>query len=91
LAEREAYTLAYRPLSASVHSTSRAFDGSEFVKSEDGRVHLDEDPSILPARRALNASLFASTLCILSEPLGLDVFDEADHLKDIVMQIQSVT
>jgi hypothetical protein len=38
-------------------------------------------------RRLLNATTLASTLCVLSQPLGLDSFDQADTLKEILMSI----
>ena len=89
-ATREAYTLAYRALSQDVHCGSRAFGAGRFDEVATGRVTFTEfaDPVHEVRRnRALNATTFASTLCILSGPLELDVLEEADMLKQILMSI----
>jgi hypothetical protein len=89
-ATREAYTLAYRALSQDVHGGSRAFGAGRFDEVATGRVAFTEfaDPVHEVRRnRALNATTFASTLCILSGPLELDVLEEADMLKQILMSI----
>lgn len=88
LASREAYTLAYRALSEDVHTSSRAFQVEHFEVLEGDRIRFVDFPE--PAReirryRALNATTFASTLCILSTPLGLEILEQADMLKQILL------
>jgi hypothetical protein len=88
LASREAYTLAYRALSEDIHGSSRAFQQSHFEQVDERHVQFVEfsDPDReIRRNRALNATTFASTLCILSGPLGLDILDRADTLKQILM------
>lgn len=88
LATREAYTLADRPFSGSTHGTAGAFGQGCFVREQDGRLTFTENLGDLLGTRALNASTFASTLCVLAEPLELDVFNEADQLRGILLEIR---
>jgi hypothetical protein len=90
LATREAYALAYRPLSHAVHGSSRAFNIGHFAQVGAGRVRFIEvtDPAgEIRSHRALNATTYASTLCVLSKPLGLNVLDDAETLKSVLMSI----
>jgi hypothetical protein len=89
-ATREAYTLAYRALSQDVHGGSRAFGAGRFDEIAAGQVTFTEfaDPVHEVRRnRAMNATTYASTLCILSGPLELEVLEKADLLKQILMSI----
>jgi hypothetical protein len=90
LASREAYTLAYRALSEDVHGSSRAFQQSHFEQVDERHLRFIEfsDPDReIRRNRALNATTFASTLCILSGPLGLEILDRANMLKQVLMSI----
>lgn len=88
LATREAYTLAYRSLGHDVHGSSRAFQRGRFVACEEGGVRFEEfgDAERLLGSRALNATTFASSLCIISDPLGLDVLEQASTLKSLLLR-----
>ena len=88
LATQEANALAYRPLSQSVHGSSRTFNVGHFAQAGVGRVRFTEltDPAgEIRGHRALNATTYASTLCVLSEPLELGIKDEAETLTQILM------
>jgi hypothetical protein len=83
---KEAYTLAYRSLSQFIHTSSRAFDDGAFEEVSHGMVTFSElaDPEhAIRRHRALNATTFASTLTLLSEPLGLDVLEPAARVSDL--------
>lgn len=91
LAEREAYTLAYRSLSQFTHGSSRAFGRNGFTQAPDGRVRFDDVAAFsdgeVRSHRALNITTFASTLCIVSGPLGCNVLDEAETIKAIILEL----
>lgn len=88
LASREAYTMAFRSLSQFTHGSARAYRVAGFRVDGD-RVSFDDaqafDAGAQRIHRALNITTFASTLCIVSEPLELDVLDEARLLKDLLV------
>jgi hypothetical protein len=42
------------------------------------------------AHRALNGATYASTLTVLSEPLGLDVLEEAARVRDALVSLNIV-
>jgi hypothetical protein len=90
LATREAYTFAYRGLSPAIHVSSRAFDHGAFRQTEEGRVAFSEltaPRQQIRRHRALNATTFASSLCVLSVPLELDVLDDAAMIKSVIMNL----
>ena len=89
-ATRAAYSFAYRGLSPGVHSSSRAFDLGDFETAAEGRLSFNEllDTTHQVRRhRALNASTFASTLCVLSEPLEIDVLESAGMIRQVLASI----
>jgi hypothetical protein len=90
LATREAYTLAYRALSQFMHGSARSF-GVKGFKTAGSTVEFDDaaafDDHDARSHRALNATTFASTLCVLSAPLDLDVFADADLVKGVILGI----
>ncbi len=89
-ASKEAYTMAYRSLSPAIHTSARSFQHGDFVSIGNGRVAYHEltDPDReIRRHRALNATTFASTLCVLSEPLQLGTFEHADAIKNTLMAI----
>ncbi|MFL5963275.1 MAG: DUF5677 domain-containing protein [Gaiellaceae bacterium] len=90
IATREAYTLAYRSLSATTHGGARAFNDGAFQEERPGWVTFVEELEGMRGNRALNASTFASTLCVLSEPLELGVLEEATILKGALLQLKTV-
>ncbi len=87
LTTREAYTLAYRSLGHDVHGSARAFQRGSFSICDDGGVRFEDAASgeYLLSTRALNATTFASSLCIVSEPLGIDVLDHASTIKSLLL------
>lgn len=90
IATREAYTFAYRSLSASTHGGARAFNDAAFHEEASGWVTFVEEFGAMRGNRALNASTFASTLYILSEPLELGVLEEAMILKEALLQLKTI-
>src|SRR5579862_5610586 len=83
---KQAYTLAYRSLSQFIHTSSRAFDDGAFDEVEPGRVMFSElaNPEhAIRRHRALNVTTFASTLTLLSEPLGIHVREPAARVRDV--------
>ncbi len=87
LTTREAYTLAYRSLGHDVHGSARAFQRGSFSICDDGGVRFEDAVSgeYLLSTRALNATTFASSLCIVSEPLGIDALDHASTIKSLLL------
>lgn len=87
LATREAYTLAYRSLGHDVHGSARAFQKGRFLRCEDGGVRFEEltDGDDILSSRALSAATFASSLCIISDPLELDVLEPASLIKSLLL------
>lgn len=84
-ATREAYILAFRPLSQHIHTTSRAFDDGLFEQAAPGTItfaELAEPEQAIRRHRTLNVTIYASTLTLLSEPLGLDVLETASRTRD---------
>jgi Family of unknown function (DUF5677) len=79
----EAYTLAYRTLSADIHAGARAFLRGDLEHHADGSASYRDDvdsDELLPAR-ALALTTFASTLAIASDVLGLGIAPAADEVK----------
>lgn len=87
LATREAYTLAYRSLGHDVHGSARAFQRGRFSICDDGGVRFEDTitDDYRLSTRALNATTFASSLCVVSDPLGIDVLEEASSLKSLLL------
>lgn len=82
----EAYILAYRSLSQHIHTSSRAFDDGAYEQAGAGTVTFAElaDPErTIRRHRALNATIFASTLTLLSEPLDLEVVEQAERARNL--------
>ena len=81
---REAYRLAYRSLSNDVHAAARAFTSDHFLDGTSGITFADVPAS--RGERALNASIFASTISILSGPFDLEAAEEADTIRNALLQ-----
>jgi hypothetical protein len=80
---REAYILAYRIMSADVHVGTWAFRGGAFIERQGGLASYSEprDPTDFHGARTLVMTTFASTLCIVSVVLGLNIHERADEIK----------
>jgi hypothetical protein len=87
-ATREAYRLAYRGLSNDVHTAARAFHAEHFRNVDGGLMFQEVEPTA--GERMLNATTFASTLCVLSEPLELGVLDDAVLIKDALLKSSAI-
>jgi hypothetical protein len=90
LTTRQAYAAAYQPLSNLVHASSRSFVQGAFYDEGDGLVTFEEFVDVegqMRSHRALNASIFASTLTVLSDPLGLRILDAAARLRDSLVAL----
>jgi hypothetical protein len=83
----EAYTLAYRRLGADVHAGMQAFEKGTFTLRPGGRSSYSEpqDLDSFKAERTLVVTMFASTLCILSAVLNLEIHEQADAIKQRFM------
>lgn len=79
----EAYTLAYRALSADIHAGARAFLRGQLERHADGTAsyHDDVGPDDLLPARALALTTFASTLAIAGGVLGLGIESAVDEVK----------
>jgi hypothetical protein len=87
VAAREAYTLAYRALGTNVHVGPRSFRVEGFKGHVGGLASYSDHwtaEELRPAR-TLVLTTFASTLCIVSVALGLDVHERADEIKQRFM------
>ena len=80
---REAYTLAYRRIGSDVHAGALTFASRGFVERVGGLVSYSDirEEEDVHAARTLATSTFASTLCIVSAVLGLDIHERADEIK----------
>jgi hypothetical protein len=80
---REAYILGYRRLGSDVHIGSWSFKSDAFIERVGGLATYSDSPGNLDlhAARTLAASMFASTLCMVSPVLGLDIHERADEIK----------
>jgi hypothetical protein len=79
----EAYTLAYRVLSADTHAGARAFLRGQLERHGDGTASYRDDVAsddLLPAR-ALALTTFASTLAIASDVLDLGIEADVNEVK----------
>jgi hypothetical protein len=84
---REAYTLAYRALGTSVHIGPLSFRLSGFQPHVGGLVSYTDQWTAEELRptRTLVLTTFASTLCIVSVALALNVDERADEIKQMFM------
>lgn len=82
-AAREAYTLAYRPMSWQVHAGSPSFLAGLFEQRNDGSVSYSEAASAtdLIGARALSLTTFASTLELVAMNLGLPIETRAREIR----------
>jgi hypothetical protein len=90
LTTRHAYWAAFRPLSTVTHASSRGFTHGEFIAVDGDRItfrELSDAPSSIRAHRALCAATYASTLTVVSEPLGLDVLEPAGRARDYLVSM----
>jgi hypothetical protein len=90
LTTRQAYAAAYQPLSNLVHASSRSFVQGAFYDEGDGSVTFEELIDVegqVRSHRALNASIFASTLTVLSAPLALDILDTTARVRDSLVAL----
>jgi Family of unknown function (DUF5677) len=82
-AAREAYTIAYRPMSWEVHAGTPSFFAGLFEQRNDGNVSYTETASAteLIGARALSLTTFASTLELVGMHLGLAVEAQAREIR----------
>lgn len=82
-AAREAYTVAYRPMSWEVHAGTPSFFVGLFEQRNDGSVSYTENASAadLIGVRALSLTTFASTLELVWMHLGLTVETQAREIR----------
>jgi len=93
LSTRHAYSAAYRPLSLFTHPSARGFTFGQFVSAGDDLIRFEEltDPEDrLRTHRALNGATYASTLTVASEPLGLDILEDAARVRDALVNLNLV-